>query len=632
MSESDTLDRDMWRELEKVPLAERYSDRNVYDMLQRVAREMGDRPALSFQLEPGADSPAVTHDYAAYARAVTQAANLFKSLGVDAEHSVGLLLPNLPQTAFAMLGAQLVSTVVPINPLLSPTQIAGILRDANVKVLVTLAPFPKTDVAATAAAAVAEAGCVTTVLEVDLQQYVTGVRKLLVPLVRPRLKRGERVAYRNFDRELSQQSDEPLTDENLAHADSVSGYFHTGGTTGLPKLARHRQRNMLFMAWVTKELLFRPTDVILCALPLFHVFAAYIMTVAPIAVGAHVVQLCPAGFRTPGLVANFWKLVERWRATFFVAVPTAFAALRQRPVDADVSTLRYAVSGSAPLPRELFRSFEEATGVKILEGYGQTESTCVISCNPPVGERRLGSVGFPIPYTEARAVRVDSAGAEPQFCTIEEVGEIAIRGPNVFAGYVREALNDELFLGEWLRTGDLGKVDAEGYLWITGRRKDVIIRGGHNIDPGVVEEALMSHPAVGFAAAIGQPDEKSGELPLAFVELIEGAAATPEELHAHAGQEVPDPAARPVAVHVMETLPKTVVGKVFKPALRKIAIANVLNRAFERAGVQAEVEVVDDPDLGLVAEIASADRAGAEAVVGMYAIPWRMVGRGESST
>ena len=247
--------------------------------------------------------------------------------------------------------------------------------------------------------------------------------------------------------------------------------------------------------------------------------------------------LCPAGFRTPGILDSFWKLAERWRATFFLGVPTVFSVLAQRPVDADLSTVRYAVSGSAPLPRELFRTFEEKTGVRILEGYGQTESTCVISCNPPEGERRLGSVGPALPYTEAWPIRAsEGAGGEPEFCEVDEIGEIAVQGPNVCAGYVRDALNADLFAGGgWLRTGDLGRVDADGYLWITGRRRDLIIRSGHNLDPGDIEEALISHPAVAFSAAVGMPDAVAGELPVGFVELKEGVEADPEELRAYAG-------------------------------------------------------------------------------------------------
>ena len=618
---------DHWSELEETPLANRYPYQNVYEMIAHAGRSHGRRPALSFQLKSSPKSPSVTFDYQTYAQEVTRAANLFRSLGAGREDGIGLLLPNLPQTAFALLGAQTAGIAVPINPLLSPEHIAGILRDANAKILVSLAPFPKTDLAEKAAGALALAPEVKTLLEIDLGQYLRPPLRWLIPLLRPKRVGGYAARRMCFDAERASQAGAKLAFSDAPGRESVGAYFHTGGTTGLPKLARHSQQNMLYTSWVSQELLYRPDNIILCALPLFHVFAAYIMTIAPIAAGAHVVQLCPAGFRTEGIMDDFWGLVERWKASFFVGVPTVFAAVRQREVNADVSSLRYALCGSAPLPRELFLKFEQVTGLKILEGYGQTEATCVISCNPPDGERRIGSVGIPLPYTEVRVARTDGNGGQPSFCGAGEVGEIVVRGPNVFGGYVRDALNEGLFAdGKWLRTGDLGMLDADGYIWITGRSKDLIIRGGHNIDPGVIEEALAEHPAVAFSAAIGMPDAKAGELPFGFVELIEGGAADPEELKTFAAERVGDAAARPVEVRILDTLPKTVIGKIFKPELRKIVFKEVLDEGLKEAGVSATLEIADDPDLGLVAEVETADQEAAGRVLGGYSVPWRMAG------
>lgn len=610
-----------WQAMESVPLRERYNWHNVYDLLLEAARESGDQPALSFQLMAEPDSPSVTWNFDGFVREVTRCANLLRSCGVRSDTPCAVLLPNLPQTAMALLGAMTAGAVVPISPLLSPSAISDILRKSNACTLVTLAPFPKTDIAERAAAALEMTPKVSSLLEVDLSQYLKPPKKWMAMLLRPRRQGRHRAHTENFDRARSRQPGEYLVFSDRPEPESISALFHTGGTTGAPKLARHRQRNMLFTAWVAHELLFRREDVLLCALPLFHVFGAYITCIAPLASKSHVVQLCPAGFRADGIMDSFWKLVERWRATFFLSVPAAFAALRQRPVDADVSSLRFAVSGSAPLPRELFTVFQESTGLDILEGYGQTESTCVISCNPPDGERKLGSVGLPLPYTKVAAIRADGAH---EFLEPGEVGEIVVRGPNTFAGYVDEDLNKDVFVdGNWLRTGDLGMVDGEGYIWITGRRKDLIIRSGHNIDPSIIEEALAEHPDVSLAAAVGSPDSKAGEVPVAFAELVQGGTASGEELRAFASERVADVTARPVRVSVISSMPLTAIGKTYKPKLRILAIEEEMRRAFKEAGVTTRALYAEEmPGIGPCLRVDADDREAAEKLLETYTVRW----------
>jgi len=300
-------------------------------------------------------------------------------------------------------------------------------------------------------------------------------------------------------------------------------------------------------------------------------------------------------------------------------------------VDADVSTLRYAISGSAAMPTELFRKFEAATGVVIVEGYGMTEATCLISINPPHGERRIGSVGLPFPYTDVRILVCDGEGVVLRECGPDEVGEICVRGPGVNPRtvYTEAEKNRGLIAeGEWLRTGDLGRRDAEGYLWITGRARDLIIRGGHNIDPGLIEEAMIAHPAVAFVGAIGQPDAHSGEVPAVYVELVEGATVTLDQLMDHARDHIGERAALPKHLEVLRELPKTAVGKVFKPDLRRMAIARVYGQALVEAGSDANVaEVVEDSRFGLVAVLepgpGGRDQAKVEAALGAYVTPWR---------
>ncbi len=616
------------RAIEAAPLSERWSARNTYELLCQTAARHGNRPALSFQIESGPKDSAETLTWFEVLSHVNQAANLFRRLGVGEGDVVAYLLPNCNETAIALLAGQTAGVVAPINPLLEPDHIAALLRETGAKVLVTLAPFPKSQLNEKALKAAAEAPSVETVLEVDIARYLTPPVKWLIPMFRPGRPDEGSAKVLNFEAEAAKEKSGGLTFQPEARADTISALFHTGGTTGMPKIAPHRQQGMLYNGWLVERLIFDENSVVLCPMPLFHCFGAYPMWMACVASGAHMVMPTPAGYRGDGVMDNFWKLIERWRVTFLTTVPTAVAALMQRTVNADVSSLQYAICGSAPLPKELFRQFEEATGVKILEGYGQTETTCLISCNPPNGERKLGSVGLPFPYTEVRILHLDQHGRVSKECGVDEVGEICVKSPGVFPGYTDPARNEGLFAeGGWLRTGDLGRLDADGYLWITGRAKDVIIRGGHNIDPAIIEEALAKHPQVAFVGAIGQPDSYSGELPCAYVELIDGGSVSAEELMAFAAENVGERAARPDYVEIVDELPKTAVGKIFKPELRKRAIARIYQAALAEAGIAAAVSVVEDPRLGLVAELSPAtgalDEAAAGAALGAFARPWR---------
>ena len=325
---------------------------------------------------------------------------------------------------------------------------------------------------------------------------------------------------------------------------------------------------------------------------------------------------------------NLWKLVERYKVTYLITVPTALSALMQRPVNADISTLKNAFSGAAPLPLELYRRFEKETGVQIVEGYGLTECTCLVACNPPGGTKKIGSVGLPFPYTHVRILTSEGAIGFRD-CGVDEVGEICISNPGVFEGstYTEVDKNRELFAeGRFLRTGDLGRIDADGYLFITGRAKDLIIRGGHNIDPAIIEEALMGHPAVGFVGAIGQPDAHAGELPIAYVELVKGATASVDDLMAYATKHIHERAALPKYIEVLPELPKTAVGKVFKPDLRRMAIIRTYDAALAEAGVPARVlSVVEDKKRGLVAQLEKSAPVADEAVAGIlgqFNNPW----------
>lgn len=612
--------------------AERNLPVTTYGMLTETAGKFPDRNAVTYQLMSAPDAKAETLSWRELHAKSTQVANMLRELGVGETDVVAFMMPNATETVLAFVGGQIAGIVNPINPLLEAEQVAAILRETNAKVLVTLRSFPKTDVAQKAAAAVAMAPNVQTILEVDLHRYLTGVKKLIVPLIRPKNPVTHNAKVLDFNKEMDRQ---PTT---LQFADStedrVAAYFHTGGTTGMPKVAQHRFSGILYNAWLGAKLLFTEKDVQMCPLPMFHVFAAIVSFGSSLASGAEMVLPTPQGYRGEGVFDNMWKLIERHKATFLIGVPTAFSALMQRPVNADISTLKLAFCGSAPLPLELYRKFEKAAGVTVCEGYGLTEATCLVSINPPDGEKRIGSIGLPFPYTHVRIVNV----ATQTDCATDEIGEICVASPGVYDGktYTETAKNADLFypgenspLGksvQYLRTGDLGRFDADGYLWITGRAKDLIIRGGHNIDPAEIEEALAGHPDVAFTGAIGQPDAHAGELPCAYVELVDGATVTEAELLTYANEHIHERAAHPKHLEILDELPKTAVGKIFKPALRKLAISRVYDAALAKAGLAAHVNaVVEDKKRGLVAQIAkTGDVSEAEVttVLGSFAQAW----------
>ncbi|CUH84755.1 acyl-CoA synthetase [Thalassovita mediterranea] len=606
-----------------------WEDRDVpvtfYQFLTQTKERHGNRNAMSFQLTSGPKDPAETLTWnELHARSV-QAANMFRDLGIGETDVVACIMPNAHEALLTIFGGAIAGIVNPINPLLEPEQIAAILRETKAKVVVTLKAFPKTDIAQKTAEAVRHAPGVATVLEVDLNRYLKPPKSWIVPLVRPKNPGNHHADVLDFNK-TAKKYPTTLSFED-SKGDRVAAYFHTGGTTGMPKVAQHRYSGMIYNGWLGGTLLFSPDDNVICPLPMFHVFACHVICMSAIQGGSHVIFPTPAGYRGDGVFDNFWKLIERWKITFIITVPTAVSALMQRPVDADISSVKTAFSGSAPMPMELFTRFADVSGVDIVEGYGLTEATCLVSVNPPTGAKKVGSVGVRLPYSDVRIFK--EVNGEPVECAADEIGEICVSNPGVFEGntYTEADKNIDLYHhGKYLRTGDLGRVDEEGYVWITGRAKDLIIRGGHNIDPAEIEEAMMQHHDVAMAGAIGQPDAHAGEVPCVSVELVEGATVTAEELMKHAKIHVHERAAIPKHIDILDELPKTAVGKVFKPDLRKQAIIRIYNKALDEAKLNAKVvHVIDDKKRGLIAQVERTgvvhdDEVGH--VLGAYTRPW----------
>jgi fatty-acyl-CoA synthase len=426
---------------------------------------------------------------------------------------------------------------------------------------------------------------------------VRGQLKQLKAIVQVNGPGDEANAIYSFDALIAKQPADRLVSGRQIAASDVAAYFHTGGTTGTPKLVRHTHANQVYQAWVCNLMLKAlPGRNLLFGMPLFHVGGALTQSLATLSSGCCLVVLSPAGWRNAAAVKNLWRLVERYRPEIFSSVPTVLAAALAVPVgDADVSSLRYSAGGGSAIPVAVGKAVQEKFNIPVLEVYGMTETASVHTIAYADRPIRLGSVGHPVPYSRVRVVKLDAEGRYQRDCASNEIGVVAMAGPGVFSGYLNAEHNKDAFVEPgWVNSGDLGRLDEDGYLWITGRAKDTVIRGGHNIDPAPIEEVFFQHPAVGLAALVGQPDAYAGELPLAYIQLKPGANVAPGELEAWVRERTPERAAVPVEIVLIDPMPVTGVGKVFKPQLRWDAAQRVFMRTLapmSEQGIRYEVSV-----------------------------------------
>lgn len=616
---------------------------STYEMIQQGAARNPYGPALSFFLTADELHKPETWSYREFLAQVTRTANFLNRIGVDKDTVVAYVLPNLPETHFVIWGGQSAGIVAALNPLLEGEALAELLRAANAQVLVTLAPFPGTDLWSKLQPQLGSIESLRHLVLVDLPDRVRGLKHYAARFLQMRETRrlhgraGLRgaipttIALHHFSRAIAGENPDRLDSGRVFHPDDVSSFFCTGGTTGLPKIAMRTHRNEVFDAWSGGTFIgddIAPGTVVYCGLPLFHVNAVMATGLLPFSKGAHVVLGTPQGYRGEGVIKRFWEIVEHYGVNFFSGVPTLYSALLQVPIEGrNLDSLQYGLCGAAPMSVEVFRNFQQQTGLKILEGYGLTEATCISSINPPHGERRIGSIGLRLPFQDMKTVVLDDSGAYVRGCAADEAGVLIVSGPNVFLGYRIAEQNRDVWVDcgdgkRWLNTGDLARQDADGYFWLVGRKKELIIRGGHNIDPLVIEEPLYRHPAVELAAAIGRPDEYAGELPVVYVQLKDGASATEGELLAYLTEQISERAAIPKQVHIIETMPLTGVGKIFKPELKNREISEVLALALQEAGVKTRsIEAVNDGQKGVVVNVRLAPEASTETarqVLGRY--------------
>jgi fatty-acyl-CoA synthase len=547
------------RAIEAVPIEERVTTNSTYELLTKGAAIDPDAVALYFLLSGEMWESPIEVTYRQFLARITQSANLFTDLGVGPRDVVTYILPNLPQTHFSLWGAETAGIANPINPMLEPTQIRDIMNAAKTKVLVALGEYPGS----------------------EIWPKVDTIRReipTLEAVVQVMGASNEAEGIYGYDEVIDKYGADKLDSRRSIEPDEVCSMYHTGGTTGTPKLAMRTHMNEMFSAFVCSvPLEMHGGTTMMCGLPLFHANAPLLTGLAPFSVGAAVVLLTPTGYRDPEVIKNFFKIAERYRVESFMSVPTVLSLLLDVPVEGlDLSRLKYAICGAAPLSVQVFKAFEEHSGLRLLEGYGLTEGTVGSSSNPPHGERKVGSVGIRWPYQPMKTVILDQNGEYVRDCKVDEIGVIVMRGPNVFKGYVEEAHNKGAWVqGDWLNTGDMGRMDKDQYFWLTGRKKELIIRGGHNIDPAVIEEVLFRIDGVSLAAAVGRPDAHAGEVPVAYVTPKPGVKLDVQAIAAYCREQITERAAIPKEISVVDPMPVTAVGKVFKPALRYDAIKRV---------------------------------------------------------
>jgi len=496
----------------------------IYEMLMRTAEGNPGAPALRFREQ--------TLSYGELAGAAARVAGGLQEMGISKRARVAVLLPNCPQFAMAYLGASGVgATVVPLNVLYRPDEARYILADAEAEVLITAEPFRP--------------------LAQALRPHLPGLKHLV--MVTSGETGGDEIDFRRL---LAGQPAKPVACSER----DLAVIIYTSGTTGRPKGAMLTHRNLIADADACCNVLrITAEDCFMSALPLFHAFAAMVFLVLPVRVGARM-QILERFVPTHTL-----NLMAESGATIFGGVPSMFGLMLQVPkeVRPDLATLRICVSGGAPLPPEVWMAFEQTFGTRMVEGYGLTEAAPVVAVNPPFGVRKPGSIGLPLPGVQVKIIDERGRAVGPGI-----VGELCVRGDNVMKGYLnRPADTKGVIRNGWLFTGDLAHTDEDGYLYIAGRKKELIIVGGLNVYPGEVERVLVEHPAVLEAAAFGVPDATRGEAVWAAVVLRPDTTASEKELQALCRDKLASYKV-PRGIDLREELPKNAIGKVVRHLLQ----------------------------------------------------------------
>ena len=512
----------------------------LHDILSRGEREFPASPALVFRDQ-------IT-TYGSLATAVERFAASLKELGLKSGDRISLLLPNCTPFVIAYYAsARLGIVVVPVNPLLKPAELEYMWRDAEVKLVVTASPLlPSTQSARQNLPQLKFIVNITPSETLDATQFETPGLLFLPEM----MAEGAKILASN-----------PLPPtSHYAKEDDCAVIIYTSGTTGHPKGAMLSHKNLIRNAQqVIEALKFKEQDVFLTVIPLFHAFAATVC-----------MNTCLYGGYASVLMENFvpaktLEAMQAHKVTILPAVPTIFSAFLAGGAPKEAfSSVRMIVSGGAPLPASTLEALESRYGIPVLEGDGPTECSPVTSVNPLVGVRKVGSVGPPLPGVEIEIWDDDNIPVH-----MDEIGEIVVRGDNVMLGYLNQPeATAEAMSGGWYHTGDLGKIDFDGYVFILDRKKDMIITSGLNVYPREIEQVLLEHPGVAEVAVIGLPDALRGESVAAVVVRREDVEISERELAAYCRERIATYKS-PRKIIFRDTLPKGAKGQVLKRLLKK---------------------------------------------------------------
>lgn len=563
------------REIETIPCTELLPSWSILGALEATASVRPDATAL---ITADNHDPTRAHarlSYAALVGQVRATANRLHEVCGGAPAVVSILTPLIAEAFIASWAGATAGVANCINPFLRVDHVAEIMKAAGTTVLV----------------------CGTARHGAGAWNEVTQLRAR-VPTLRAVWYVDDSAGEQAFARQIGAAEQGCLRFAPPAGEDRAATLLHTGGTTAAPKLVQLTERGQLLNAWCCGTYNgSAPDGVVALGMPYFHVGGAIALALAAMVFGQAMVIVGADGYRSPRVIAGFWDLVRAHGVTLAGSAPTTAAALVAAQGHA-VAPPGFAYwSGGATVPVQVAREFQDKFGVPLREGWGMTELQGALVLNPRGCEPRLGSIGIPFPYHRVRAL-VPGAAAADDLAAPGSIGVLAVSGPCVTPGYLGAAQGSSLFLesadpaGHWLNTGDLCTIDAQGYVWLRGRSKDLIIRGAHNIDPLTIEDALLAHPAVLYAAAIGAPDRDKGELPVAYVQLRPGAAVSAPELLSHCQRDICERAAVPREVRIVDVMPLTAVGKIYKPALRLDATRRCVQGSLDSmsaSAVEAEV-------------------------------------------
>jgi len=525
--------------------------------LDRAVADYGQRPCLDFLGR--------SYSYAEVGALVARAAKGLQDIGVAKGSRIALFLPNTPYYVISYFAAmKLGAIVVNVNPLYAEEEVHELLADSGAEYAITLDLKLLLPKLVSALAPDAQKKCA-------LKRIVIGTMGEILRFPKRQLfaiaKRGELARapaddarYLKFSKLIDNDGDFRPAAVGI---DDVAVLQYTGGTTGLPKgamlthgsiSANASQLHTWFIGVKSGE------QRVLAVLPLFHVFAMTVNMHLGIRIAAEIILL--PRFE----IENLLKTIARCRPTFFPGVPTLFNALLNYPKleRYDLSCIETCISGGAALPQPVRERFENLTGGRLFEGYGLSEASPVVTCNPIAGQSKANSIGLPLPGTE---IVLRSLDDRDKTVPPGEKGEICLRGPQVMAGYWQRPAETAATLRDgWLHTGDVGTMDEDGYTYLVDRLKEVIVSGGYKVYPRHVEDAIHRHPAVVEVTVCGVPDAYRGEVPKAFVRLKEGESLTPEALRSFLADKI-SPMEMPRQVEFRDELPKTIIGKLSKKEL-----------------------------------------------------------------